>query len=102
MAPELVSAAGAVNGTEVVLTFDEALDETSRPVGGDFTVTVSGSADDGTIGVSGVAVSGDTVTLTLAAPIPGGSAVRATVGYVPGTRKLRDLVGNEAEADRRP
>ena len=98
VAPALVSAAGAVHGAEVVLTFDEALDETAgaRPASGDFTVTVSGSADDGTIGVSGVAVSGDTVTLTLAGAIPGGGAVRATVDYVPGARPLRDLTGNPA------
>ena len=97
-----VLAAGAegatVDGTALVLTFqnpDEGnsadhLDEASAPAPADFAVTVAGSART----VSSVNVSGATVTLTLASPV--GHAQTVTVGYTPGTSKIRDRWGNEA------
>ena len=66
------------------------LDEASAPAPADFAVTVAGSART----VSSVNVSGATVTLTLASPV--GHAQTVTVGYTPGTSKIRDRWGNEA------
>ena len=70
-APEFVSA--MVSGTRLVLTFNEALDESSTPAAEDFEVQVtpSGGAPMRR-SVTGVRVSGTTIVLTLA------SAVRPT------------------------
>ena len=88
-APTLSTA--AVNGTSLVLTYNEALDESSVPATGAFTVTVAGSA--GT--VSGVSVSGSAVTLTLGTAVKHGQTV--TLGYtVPGTNPVRDPSGNDS------
>lgn len=86
-APILQSA--EVSGTELTLTYDNALDETSVPAPADFTVH-SGS---GTIGVSNVAISGSAVTLTLATPVTYDNAV--TLDYVKGTNPVRDAAGND-------
>ena len=93
-------AAGAqgatVNGTELVLTFErkagvaEHLDETSVPAASDFSVLVQSAAR----GVSGVAMDGATVTLTLSDPVRHAQTV--TLGYTPGTDPLKDLWGNNA------
>ena len=97
-----VLAAGAdgatVDGTALVLTFqnpDEGnsadhLDEASAPAPADFAVTFAGSART----VSSVNVNGATVTLTLASPA--GHAQAVTLGYTPGTSRIRDRWGNEA------
>ena len=97
-----VLAAGAegatVDGAALALAFlnpDEGnsadhLDEASAPAPADFAVTVAGSART----VSSVNVNGSTVTLTLASPV--GHAHTVTVGYTPGTSKIRDRWGNEA------
>ena len=66
-----------VNGTTLVLTFDERLDERSVPAGGAFTVRAARRA----IEVSEVAVSGREVTLTLVAPVLAGE--RASISYRP-------------------
>ena len=88
-APVLDSA--AVDGDRLVLTFDEALDETSVPAPGDFTVSVDAGAG---APPSAVAVGGEAVTLTLAARVAPGQAV--TVGYAAGASPVRDLSGNPA------
>ena len=97
-----VLAAGAdgatVDGTALVLTFQnpddgnsaDHLDEASAPAPADFAVTVAGSART----VSSVNVNGATVTLTLASPA--GHAQAVTLGYTPGTSRIRDRWGNEA------
>ena len=92
--PELAATGGAVvNGTTLTLTWDEPLDGSSTPVSGDFTV----SGGDQTRTVSRVSVSGSTVVLTLDV---GAEHLEAgiQVSYTPGTNKIRDVPGNEAEA----
>ena len=73
--PTLTSA--RASGAELALAFDTALDESSVPGGGAFSVTAAGAAR----AVSAVAVGGATATLTLSPPVAAGDAV--TVGYAP-------------------
>ncbi len=90
-------AGAVVDATELVLSFERAsgvpdhLDEDSEPAPGDFTVTV---LSVGTRTVSGVDVDSATVTLALASPV--GHAQTVTVGYAPGTDRIKDRWGNEA------
>ena len=87
-APEVSGA--AVDGARLTLTFDEPLDEASVPAApGGFTVTVTrdGNAVPGHT-VSGIAVSGATVTLTLAKGVLRGDTV--TLDYVPTSTRLQD------------
>ena len=80
----------AVNGTRLTLAFDEPLDEGSVPAAaGGFTVTVTrdGNAVPGHT-VTDVAVSGPTVTLTLAQGVLTGDTV--TLAYSPTSTPLRD------------
>ena len=92
--PGLASTGGAVvNGTTLTLTYDEPLDGSSRPAAGDFTV----SGGDQTRTVTRVSMSGSAVMLTLNA----GAEHEETgieVSYTPGTNKIRDVAGNEADA----
>ncbi len=62
----------------LTLTFDDMLDDKSVPAVGAFTVTTD-EAEGRTIGVSSVAISGMTVTLTLAADVTEGEEI--TVAY---------------------
>ena len=92
IAPVLSSA--TVNETELTLAWSEPLDAASQPAAGAFTVTV------GTAGrtVSGVAVSGSAVTLTLASAVASDDTV--TVSYtVPAeadAARIEDAAGNDA------
>ena len=79
-----------VNGSTLVLTYDEALDGASVPAEGDFVVTADGSA----ITVNGVRVAGSTVTLTLATAVESGQTV--TLAYTPGANPIQDAAGNDA------
>ena len=92
VAPTLASA--AVDGTVLTLAYSEALDETSAPAAGAFTVTVAGAGRT----VDAVAVSQSTVALTLASAVVADETV--TVGYaVPtdaGTARIEDEAGNAA------
>ena len=91
-APTLSSA--AVNGATLVLTYNEALDEDSVPARDRFTVDVDGS-EVSLATRNAVAVSGRTVTLTLASAVAHGAAV--TVSYTaPATNPIRDTDGNVA------
>ncbi len=78
----------AVDGDELTITFDGGLDEAagSKPEATDFAVTVNGSAVS-LAETNPVAVSGSTVTLTLAEAVLRVNTV--TVGYTPGTNKLK-------------
>ena len=88
-APSL--SAAAVSGAALTLSYDEALDETSVPAPGAFAVTVSGAAR----AVSGVAVSGRAVTLTLTSEVAAGQTV--TVSYTaPAVNPIRGAAGNDA------
>ena len=90
-APVLSTA--TVNGATLVLTYDGALDTSSVPAAGAFTVMVAGSART----VSAVAISGSAVTLTLSPAVTHGQAV--TVSYaVPATNPIQDAGGNDAAA----
>ncbi|MFV3075469.1 SwmB domain-containing protein, partial [Niveispirillum fermenti] len=70
-APAFVSA--AVNGTSLVLTYDQALDALNAPAGTDFTVMV----DSQSVNVTNVVIDGvnKTVTLTLATPVTSSQTV---------------------------
>ena len=87
-----VLAGATVNGATLTLTFSEALDATSKPPADAFAVTVAGTAR----GVDGVALSGSSVTLTLASGVAAGETV--TVGYAAPTgvnaAPLKDAAGN--------
>ena len=88
-APE-VSGTPTVDGTTLTLTFDEALDTASvPPAPGGFTVAVT-RVDDAVPGhtVTGIAVSGAMVTLTLAKGVLPGDTV--TLDYVPTSTRLQD------------
>ena len=81
-----------VNGSTLVLSYDETLDGVSVPSAGDFVVTAAGS----TTGVNGVSVGGSAVTLTLAAPVQANQTV--TLDYTPGANPTQDMAGNDAAA----
>ena len=73
------------------MTYDEALDTNSAPAPSAFGVTVNGSARN----VSGVAIGGSAVTLTLASAVTAGQVV--TLDYIaPGTNPIQDEAGNNA------
>ncbi len=86
--PRLTGA--AVNGSTLVLTYDETLDGASIPARGDFVVTAAGS----TIGVDGVRVSGSAATLALATAVQAGQTV--TLDYTPGANPIQDAAGHDA------
>ena len=91
--PAFVSA--AVDGSSLTLTYGEALDGSSRPATGDFTVEVDGSGRS----VSGVSVSGSEVTLFLnPAVVHGDTGIRVsyTVPTGVGANPIQDEVGNQA------
>ena len=78
--PELVSAAS--DGASIELTYDLELDGGSVPAAGQFTVNVvDGDGTEGTVGVSGVSVSGKVVTLGLASALAEGQTVSVDYAY---------------------
>ena len=92
VAPTLSDA--VVDGTSLVLTYNEDLDESSTPATSAYSVTV-GSAT--AAAPTNVAVAGRTVTLTLATAAVAPDTV--TVVYtVPSTNPVQDVVGNDAAA----
>lgn len=90
-----VFASASVNGTTLTMTYDSTLDATNLPATTDFVVTVGGA---GRV-INAVAVSGTTVTLTLAVAVLAGETV--TVRYTDpsaanDTNAVQDLAGNDA------
>ena len=79
-----------VVGDNLVLTYNEELDASSAPATAAFTVVVDGS----TSAVSDVTVSGNLVTLTLAAAVIHGDTV--PVSYTASTDPIQDDSGNDA------
>ena len=79
--------------TELILTFDKALESTSIPPTSAFGVTVDGSPRS----VTDVAVRDRVVTLTLSGSIPYNED-GVKVNYTPGTPTLQDTIGNPAAA----
>ena len=90
VAPALTNA--EVRGDALTLTYSEVLDSSSKPVSGDFAVTVNSEARN----VSTVAMSSSEMTLTLASPVAPDQTV--TLTYTPGTNPIRDQVQNPAIA----
>ncbi|MCH8544640.1 MAG: Ig-like domain-containing protein [Alcanivorax sp.] len=90
LAPVLTEA--SVTGRSLTLLYDEPLNGGSVPDVGDFTVITRGKS----VAVVAVDISGDRVTLTLAAPVSAGASVN--VSYTPGTPAIEDLAGNDASA----
>ena len=92
--PVLVTA--EVNGTGLVLTYNETLDTGSVPGAGAFTVKVGGAAVS-LASSDPVAISGSRVTLTLAETVMPGDTV--TVSYaVPSSNPVQDPGGTDAVA----
>ena len=94
-APTFVSAATSIDGSSLVLTYDEPLDTTHPPAIADFVVNVDGTP----VTVSNVTVNGSTVTLALATPVNNGETV--TLSYTDPTagddlNAIQDLAGNDA------
>lgn len=87
--PPVLSTATVENAapSNIVLTYNEALDTGSTPATGDF--TPSGGKT-----VTGVVVSGSTVTVTVNTPYANGDTI--TISYTPGTNKIRDVAANNA------
>ena len=81
-----------MNGTTLVLTYDEVLDSASTPYPSHFYVTV----DDNRVDVDQVSVGGSMVTLTLATAVQAGQTV--TLDYVSGSgqNQIQDGEGNAA------
>ena len=92
VAPVLVDPdAAVVNGATLTLTYDEALNGSSRPATSAY--TVSGGSETRT--VTRVRVNGSAVMLTLVPAVEHGET-DLRVSYRPGANPIRDLVGNEA------
>ena len=87
---------GTVDGATLTLTFSEGLTETPLPAVATFTVNVGGNQR----GVNTLAISGSTVTLTLASAVI--STDDVSVGYTmpsdTAAARLRDLSDNPAES----
>ena len=86
---------GKINGDEVVIVFDEDLDEDVIPSGSDFSVYFLRGGVHYVRPVSQVEVIAREVFLTLAQPVLSGDDVRVFYGDT-GPNALRDLVGNRA------
>lgn len=80
-----------IDGSELVITYNEALDENSVPAAEDFMVFV----DAGPAAVNGVEVNGANVVLTLAEAVT--SEDRVELVYIVGDSGIQDLAGNTAD-----
>ena len=90
-APALAIADGAtVNGATLTLTFDETLAAANPPPASAFTVTGAAARS-----VTGVAVVGAAVRLTLSAAVPHGETGIAVDYAAPSENALADVLGNE-------
>ena len=97
--PPQLTSKPSVNGTALVLTYNEALDTGSVPAADAFTVKVGGTevslASSNPVEVSGIP--NNTVTLTLAATVTASATV--TVSYaVPSSNPIEDAAGTDAGA----
>ena len=83
--------AATVDGSSLVLTYNEALAEASVPAASAYSVSVASGAGTAP---SSVDVSGRTVTLTLGTAVTAGQTV--TVTYTVPSNPVKDLAGNAA------
>ncbi|MYD35509.1 MAG: hypothetical protein F4X20_00565, partial [Dehalococcoidia bacterium] len=83
-----------VDGTSLILIYNELLDESSTPATTDYSVVVGSAA---AANPSSVAVRGAEVALTLSTGAAMGDTV--TLSYTKGTNPVKDLAGNEAVAE---
>ncbi len=89
-APTLTVA--TINGSSMVLTYNEALNPSSTPANVAYTIGVSGTGTAPT--VTEITISNTRAILSLSAAITRG--VTVTVSYTPGSTPLRDTAGNDA------
>jgi uncharacterized repeat protein (TIGR02059 family) len=89
--PSFVSAATNTAGTEITLTYSEALSATTAGTS-DFTVLVGGVSRS----VSSVAVSGSTAVLTLSSAVGAGQSVSVAYSQPAGSNAVKDSAGNKA------
>ena len=95
----LVPSRATVNGTTLVLTYDEVLDSASTPYPFHFYVTVDDNrvdAVDELLGVDQVSVGGSMVTLTLATAVQASQTVRLDYVSGVGQNQIQDGEGNAA------
>ncbi|MEQ1321573.1 Ig-like domain-containing protein, partial [Acinetobacter guillouiae] len=83
------------SGTQLTLTYSEALDSANLPPSSSFSVNVGGQL----VNVTGISVNGNVVILTLGTPVTAGQTV--TVGYTDPTtgndpNAIQDIAGNDA------
>ena len=96
LAPVFESATTSVDGTKIILTYDEILDSANKPVTANFDLTVKREARE----ASTVTVVGKTVELGLGTAVTSGQVV--TVAYtdptdeVDDTNAIQDRAGNDA------
>ena len=97
-APSVSSATVSAAGAAIDIVFDEPLDETSTPSFTAFIAGISGIQTDRAV-PSNVAVSGDTVTLTIRSGNTIAAGAIVTLAYTaPSTNALADASGNEVES----
>ena len=89
---ELVPSRATVNGTTLLLTYNEILDSASTPSPSHFYVT----ADDNRVDVDQVSVVGSMVTLTLATAVEAGQTVLLDYVSGSGQNQIQDGEGNAA------
>ena len=82
-----------VDGTSLVIIYDELLDESSTPAASDYTVDIGGTD----YSPSSVAVRGAEVALTLSTGASMGDTV--ALDYTKGTNPVKDLADNDAVAE---
>ena len=93
--PQFESANVDNSGTQLTLTYSEALDSTNLPTPDSFVVTAGGQS----VTVTGVSINGNNVILTLAPPITTGQSVQ--IAYTDpttanDTNAIQDVAGNDA------
>ncbi|MFW1817352.1 SwmB domain-containing protein, partial [Acinetobacter guillouiae] len=93
--PQFQSAHVDSSGTQLTLTYSEALDSANLPPSSSFSVNVGGQL----VNVTGISVNGNVVILTLGTPVTAGQTV--TVGYTDPTtgndvNAIQDTAGNDA------
>ena len=82
-----------VNASALVLRFGEDLDTLSTPANSAFAVSVNGTGNT----VTGVAIAGVDVTLTLATAVAADDTTMVVTYTVPQTSPIRNPVGNDAD-----